>query len=62
MFSEANGSRSTLAMEKKERMLDSEEMEMTEKGIKQKVFFTQNNYYKFFSGGGGGGGFVIYIC
>jgi hypothetical protein len=38
MFSEANGSRSTLALEKKEGTLDSEEMEMTEKGTKQKVF------------------------
>jgi hypothetical protein len=39
MFSEANGSRSTIAMEKKEGTVDSEEMEMTEKGMKQKVFF-----------------------
>jgi hypothetical protein len=39
MFSEANGSRSTLAMEKKEGTLDSDEMEMTEKGTKKEVFF-----------------------
>jgi hypothetical protein len=39
MFSEANGSRSTLAMEKKEGTLGSEAMEMTEKGMKEKVFF-----------------------
>jgi hypothetical protein len=40
MFSEANGSRSTLAMEKKEGTLDGDEMEMTEKGMKEKVFFS----------------------
>jgi hypothetical protein len=54
MFSEANGSRSTLALEKKEGTLDTEEMEMTEKGMKQKVFFVKIIINIFFFGGGGG--------
>jgi hypothetical protein len=57
MFSEANGSRSTLALEKKA----SEEMEMTEKGIKQKVFFLLKRIINLFFWVGGDGGFVIYI-
>ncbi len=54
MFSEANGSRSTLAMEKKEGTLDSEEMEMTETGMKQKVFFLLKRIINIFFFGGEG--------
>jgi hypothetical protein len=56
MFSEANGSRSTLALEKKEETMDSEEMEMTEKGTKEKVFFDccgKELLIIFFGGWGG---------
>jgi hypothetical protein len=44
-------------MEKKEGTLDNEEMEMTEKGMKEKVIFLLKRIlHKFFLGG-----FVIYI-